>query len=416
MTDNVVKFPEKKRKPVRVEVLTKIDREAIQDLIKDGYIRENAQEDSSEVKLEFLSLRPGRLFIYNYTDKAMYDKVWNEYTLQCRGLIADKEGNIIARPFPKFFNLHENNESLPLEDFEVYEKLDGSLGILYFDYDIFFDEDMPKIATRGSFVSPQAVMANRMLYHQYVNSVFHLDKTLTYLFEIIYPQNRIVVNYEDEYSLTLLAVIDTASGAELPLDSFAHLGFPLVKRYDGLADIDALTKLNESNREGFVVRFKNGLRIKIKFRDYIKLHSIITEMTSRKIWEVLKEGKSFSEFVEQIPDELFKWIKDKETELKAAYNKIESEARKDLDTIVNGIDALKAVAPLYKVSEQGKLHRQKIALQILKCDNPHVIFAMLDCKDYSKIIWKMLEPEHEIPDIKEYLLSDKIDKEISLVE
>lgn len=37
--------------------------------------------------------------MYNYTAKAQYDKLWNEVTLQCRGLILDGDGNVVARPF-----------------------------------------------------------------------------------------------------------------------------------------------------------------------------------------------------------------------------------------------------------------------------------------------------------------------------
>ena len=44
------------------------------------------------------------LSIYNYTEKAAYDGIWNEVTLQCRGLIVADNGDVVARPFRKFFN------------------------------------------------------------------------------------------------------------------------------------------------------------------------------------------------------------------------------------------------------------------------------------------------------------------------
>ena len=47
------------------------------------------------------------LFIYNYSPKAQYERVWNEVTMMCRGLILDADYNIVARPFKKFFNLGE---------------------------------------------------------------------------------------------------------------------------------------------------------------------------------------------------------------------------------------------------------------------------------------------------------------------
>ena len=128
-------------------------------------------------------------FIYNYGPKAQYERIWNDITIQCRGLILDSNYNVIARPFKKFFNLEEHtNDNIPLMPFEVYEKMDGSLGILY------WIDDKPYIATRGSFESDQAIYATNILHNKYKYVIPKLDKSKTYLFEIIYPENRIVVN------------------------------------------------------------------------------------------------------------------------------------------------------------------------------------------------------------------------------
>jgi RNA ligase len=272
-----------------MKLIEKIDFDIINKLRFDGYIKTSVHPS-------------GELTIYNYTEKAVYDKFWTPETLQCRGLIADNSGNIVSRPFSKFFNLGENLQSLPDEPFEVYEKLDGSLGITY------FHDGQYHIASRGSFTSPQAIYATEMLR----SSGILLCEDVTYLFEIIYPENRIVVNYGEEESLNLIGVIETCSGFEhrQTCGKFWAANFwppPLkvVKKYDGIKDIETLKKLNEKNKEGFVIHFESGLRIKIKFDDYVKLHSIITKMTKRKIWEFVKEGKSFYEFIENIPDELF---------------------------------------------------------------------------------------------------------------
>ena len=64
--------------------------------------------------------------------------------------------------------------------FEVYEKMDGSLGISYtVDNEIF-------IATRGSFVSDQSVKANELLNTKYALAKSKMNSGITYLFEIIY--------------------------------------------------------------------------------------------------------------------------------------------------------------------------------------------------------------------------------------
>ena len=59
-----------------------------------------------EQKLVLVQKHPDTdLFIYNYSPLVQYQKLWNEITLMTRGLILDKEMNIVARPFKKFFNL-----------------------------------------------------------------------------------------------------------------------------------------------------------------------------------------------------------------------------------------------------------------------------------------------------------------------
>jgi len=92
------------------------------------------------------------LWIYNYTEHAQFSRTWNEVTLMCRGLILDENFNIVARPFPKFFNKEELSEGdIPNLPFDVFEKMDGSLGIMY------WVDGVPYIATRGSFESEQAL-------------------------------------------------------------------------------------------------------------------------------------------------------------------------------------------------------------------------------------------------------------------
>ncbi len=349
--------------------IRKLDLLKIENLIEKGYIKKGVHPS-------------GQLNIYNYTERCMFDKAWCDYTLQCRGIIADNEGDIIARPFPKFFNLGEINESLPNEPFEVYEKLDGSLGITY------FHDGLYHIASRGSFVSPQAVYATNMLR----SSRIQLCEDVTYLFEIIYPENRVVVNYGEEKSLSLIGVIDIKSGFEYREShgsfwsaNFWPSPFKVVKKYDGIKDIETLKKLNEKNKEGFVLHFESGLRVKIKFDDYVRLHSIITQMTKRKVWEMVKAGKSFYELIENIPDELFGWIKKTEECLNEQYNLIEQSAKDSLSEIL----------------ERGENKTRKdIAQEVIKCIYGGVIFRMLDSKDYSECIWKMLEPDHELPVIE----------------
>ena len=93
-----------------------------------------------EQKLVLVQKHPDTdLFIYNYSPLVQYQKLWNEITLMTRGLILDKEMNIVARPFKKFFNLEEHSpEEIPQEAFDVFNKeLERAVKILIFKSNAF---------------------------------------------------------------------------------------------------------------------------------------------------------------------------------------------------------------------------------------------------------------------------------------
>lgn len=330
------------------------------------------------------------LYIYNYTHRAQFDRVWNEETLQCRGLIKDGAGNIVSRPFRKFFNWGEIQadmevydsgppENHPLYgDFTVTEKMDGSLGISYFaPYGQMF------IATRGSFVSDQAKWANKWLINSYLdNPLIGPNPDFTYLFEIIYPENRIVVNYGDRKELVLLAIIQTSTGLELPYHMVQEAAkiwnISVVPRYDGITDF---TKIEQKqNSEGYVVHFtETGLRFKIKFDEYVRLHKILTGINAKRVWEILKSGDSIEFLLEKVPDEFYQWVKKTVADLQADYYAIELSAK----------NLYEQVEPLKSRKEQ--------ALTIQGHPWAPIVFRMLDGKDYSNIIWSAIEPEFEKP-------------------
>ena len=244
-----------------------------------------------EEGLVYLQVHPTLpLTIWNYTETVQYEGKWDEVTLQTRGLVTDNKGKVVARPFRKFFNMEEGKHTAT-PDFDVYDKMDGSLGIL-FNY-----EGEWVMATRGSFTSDQAVKGFEML-QKYDYQKLHKD--YTYLFEIIYDDNRIVVKYPYE-DLVLLGMINTETGYEVDLygdgvdvrlkNLINNLGFKVVKKYDGIRDYSELKGMIKHDEEGFVVRFSNGDRMKVKGEEYLRLHKIMTNVSTTAIWEMLSEDK-----------------------------------------------------------------------------------------------------------------------------
>ncbi len=321
------------------------------------------------------------LLIHNYAPKTQYERYWNEVTLRSRGLITDLEGRILARPFPKFFNLDEHISTigpLPAEPFEVFEKMDGSLGILY------HFEGKPGIATRGSFHSEQSERAHFILQHKYPQVEF--NPQITYLFEIIYPENRIVVQYGDMEDLVLLGMIETSTGRELPLQ---NIGLPLVKQYERIKGLDQLRQLEEPNREGFVIRFSGGLRVKVKFEEYVRLHKILTGVTKRTIWEYMRDGHSMDDLLDKVPDEFYQWVKEVKSEVNARFREIEEVCKREYRTFAT---------------------RKEAAEYFQTCTYPMILFRMLDGRNYDDIIWKLIYPEHSKPFSEEVEKKEEVEK------
>ena len=120
--------------------------------------------------------------------------------LHVKWILLPAEKKVIATPFPKFFNYGEveiwDSEQHD-GDILALEKLDGSLGIVY------HHSGEWHCATRGAFDSEQAMWAKTWLNNNIDTNA--LEKDHTYLFEIIYPENRIVVSYDYEGMVLLSA-------------------------------------------------------------------------------------------------------------------------------------------------------------------------------------------------------------------
>jgi RNA ligase len=269
------------------------------DAVADGHVRRQAH---SALPLEIL----------NYTERAQFEQAWTPVTLKCRGLIADQSGEIVARPWAKFFNYGD-----PLAGVldlnakaEVTDKLDGSLGILYPAGDGW------AIATRGSFTSEQAIHATEVLRDRYWG--FGPPNGMTVLFEIVYPANRIVCDYGATDDLMLLGAVDIATGEAVGPDWISGWWGPQAETFAADTLAEALALPPRANVEGIVVRLvDSGVMVKIKQPDYVELHKIVTGMNARVVWEQLGAGKTVREVCEPLPDEFHPWVR------KVAYDLIE---------------------------------------------------------------------------------------------
>jgi RNA ligase len=316
------------------------------------------------------------LTIWNYSPKVQYEKLWDDITIQCRGLVTNSKGEVVARPFKKFFNYEEHKpEDIPNEDYVVYEKMDGSLGIL-FNY-----ENEWILATRGSFTSPQAIKGKEIL-NKY--DISPLRKDNTYLFEIIYPENRIVVDYGNEEKLVVLGAIHTETDDEVSdsaLFTMTGLGFEVVTTYKTWGEgYDVLKEEISKDKEGYVIRFKNGFRMKIKGDEYIRLHRILTNISNRDIWEYLKYNKPFDELLEKVPDEFNYWVKETVRDFTIRFDNINKD-----------------YIEIYENLKSRNLDRKEFAIRSKQYRHSNILFNMLDGKEYKQNIWKIIYPTYSKP-------------------
>jgi RNA ligase len=357
--------------------------EIINQLIAEGYLSYKESDD-------------GLLYLLNYTDKCTYEKKWIAETLDNRGAVYEKTTNRqIAFPFTKFFNYSE----LPIEEQirvaqlsneidTVTEKIDGSLGILY------WYKDRWRMNTRGSFNSEQSKKGLELFNEQYAyQKHFESDrfKGYIFLFEIIYPENRIVIDYKDQESLYLLSIFDE-NGKELDLEDiqiFAEsIGCDYPTHFINLKTFDSIIQWQKSldqTKEGCVVKMKDGTRYKFKSLKYLELAKLLNNLNPKTLWNQMKDGIVNKEFIKQIPEEFEVEINTIVYDLERSYQTL-----KDLILVVK-----QDLISKYKTNDINEICKQLGKDQSIEKQTKSILFPMFRDQDkkVDEMIWKAIEPK-----------------------
>lgn len=216
-----------------------------------------------------------------------------EMRRECRGLIFYPSGRLMSRPFHKFFNIGEREETqvrnIDLsKPHVIMEKMDGSmirplningrlrLGTKMGVTDT--SEEAEKIATADQFDWMGIMM----------------QQGVTPLFEFVSPKNRIVVEY-DKAELVLLAMRCNKTGEYIPIEDMrSNDFFPVVTVYgsidDSLEDYIARQR-DKEGREGDIIAVGN-MRYKIKNDWYVRIHKVKDKIrTDRHILALLLENE-----------------------------------------------------------------------------------------------------------------------------
>lgn len=251
------------------------------------------------------------------------------------------------------------------DDFIVWEKCDGSLGILCF----YAGEIV--VATRGSFESEQAVWFGKWLERKQKPAY---DPGVTYLFELVFPANRIVVDYGKTEEAFLLAILDEHGRDLWPLFESVDY-FKKAKRFDGVKDFSIVNSDPQfAGQEGFVVQWASGFRIKIKADEYKRLHRLITQCSTRTIWEMLRTGADTAELLDRVPEDFRAWADRQIGDLLFCHGQITDWAHETMQSAL------------------PKEPRKDFAMWAKEQERPNLLFALLDGRDIKDAVWKIVEP------------------------
>lgn len=355
-------------------------------------------ELAEQIALGMVKANPdptGQLTIYGYTQFAQFNpQHWNHVTDVCRGLIVDRSGNIVARPFRKFWNLNDDRHpettiaNLPASSPLITRKMDGSLGIGY------IINGEASIATRGSFTSDQAWWATRYIKEH----PFIWPSGFTPLFEIIYPENQIVVKY-DYSRLVLLALVDNRTGEEFDYFSLCDIAsfnsYKVVESFN--RPLEECVSEDDPNEEGYVASWSRPgstpLRVKIKYETYCRLHKLLTQTSPKAIWEILSEGKDIESILVECPEEFKQWANGQASAIEDSYWRLMRLTREAYDGYFTLFrPKLDDFEPL------DRRHFAEYAKGFLELTP--LIFAMLDKKNLRPLIFRMIKPRGDLKTFK----------------
>lgn len=328
------------------------------------------------------------LEIYDYSQIAQFSRSWNAATLAARGLIVDAETKeIVGRPLGKFFNYGEPGtpEEAMVGPIVVSDKADGSMAVSYPT-----PSGSLNISTRGSFMSEQAQHATAVYLERYDREWSPVEG-YTYIWEIIYPSNRIVVNYGDLDDLILIARVNINTGVSEPASAATEWLWRKVEEFPYVSLSEALAAAPRENVEGLVVHFiDSDTRVKVKQEDYVTLHRVITGASSRRIHEMLVSNADFTSWIIGLPDEFVTYVETTKDALLAEFADVRSQLEEEYLNILSRLpeghtqkDFALAVNKDYTVPLKGLLfsrHRGESGEEAI-----------------TKSIWKQIEPEFEKP-------------------
>jgi RNA ligase len=266
----------------------------------------------------------------------------NRMRRECRGLIFDPAGNIMSRPFHKFFNIGEREETLPKnidlsKPHTVMEKMDGSM-----IRPLLLDGHL-RLATKMG-VTEVAMNAESWLAARGSNAAgwmrTYVENGATPLFEWTSRKNQIVLDYAED-DLVLLAIRDNITGEYLDINDL-DCPFTVVPRYGSVEGNlkEYLDRAREQKgREGDIIRFADGHMVKVKNDWYVRIHKTLDRIRYDRNIVALILNEELDDAAPLLPD----YARDRVLDFYARFSKrlhelVESYDRYWNTVVASGLD------------------------------------------------------------------------------
>ena len=346
-------------------MITKYNLEELLKLHEDGWLKMNKYKD--------------QLYIFCYSPSCQYEKYWNPLTLAMRGMVLGKNGEVVGQSLPKFFNLMEveetKPENLPKLSYEIFQKLDGSyIQTFWNPY-----EERWQHTSKCSFDNEYIDAAYKFLPPEVLDKVLSKDECL--VSEVRFeedPMPRVTDTPPGLYIITSFTkeendIVENPFSYSLELATKLKIGN--VEKYNYNLDSKIDNFRSDIDTEGYVVRFSNGFRTKLKTDWYLNLNKLIDGFTESTIRETIKtyliNNDMSMDWIKHIPDELWEQAKNEALQILQDYN-----------------EAIQRVDSLYAIHYHP--NRKDFALAVKDLPEASALFSKYSGKEYHSKIWKLV--------------------------
>lgn len=301
---------------------------------------------------------------------------------ECRGIIFDLQGNLMSRPFHKFFNVSEKEETqVHVIDMSqphvIMEKMDGSMirPILV--------NGVVRLATKMGVTSVAEEAENFLVGSTQYFKIYKWLKNcvtsgVTPIFEYVAPTNKIVIDYA-EPKLVLLAMRNNITGNYYMPDQTPFEVVPMYGSVDGgLAEYIARAR-EMQGREGDIIRFADGHMLKVKNDWYVRIH---------KTKDLIRTDRNIADIIvnEQL-DDVLPLLDAADLAIVRAYEKRFDAA---LENVLGRLDGLVTLA---RVLHGG--NKKEVAINFIPNlkhkEDASFIFSALDGKEIRPFVIKKIK-------------------------